>query len=193
MEGRVREGSRTAHRPPGAGSAVVPAEDAPARWLARPRQRGAAGIEFALIFPLLFGIFYAVVGYGLTMTLVESMTNAASEGGRAAIAVDWQAVCPPPTDSACVQALVTDTVRDTVGDRLQWLPASMRTAVLGIDNSNVQVLVEGGTLLRVVVVHNDFRNNGFVPVISLPVLGDIPRVPAVLNVEARVSLGSPAV
>ena len=157
------------------------------------RHRGAAGIEFALIFPLLFALFYAVVGYGLTMTLVESMTSAASEGGRAALAVDWQSACPPPTNSACVQTLVQTTVRQEVGDRLQWLPAAMRTQVLGINNSNVQVTVEPGNVLSVVVRHNDFRNNGFVPVITLPVLGDIPRVPAVLDVEARVALGSAAI
>lgn len=190
MQGRVREGSRTAHRPSGSGALAV---DEVMQGRPGRRQRGAAGIEFALIFPLLFGIFYAVVGYGLTMTLVESMTHAAAEGGRAALAVDWQAACPPPTDSACVQALVTETVQTTVGENLEWLPASMKTAVLGIDNSNVQVTVEDGTTLHVVVVHDDFKNNGFVPVITLPVIGDIPSVPAVLNVEALVSLGSPAV
>lgn len=171
----------------------TPSTQGAARGLgARPaRQRGAAGIEFALAFPILFTLFYAVVGYGLTWTLVESMTNAATEGARAALAVDWRAACPPPTDSACVQTAVTAQVREAVGDRLQWLPADMHTAVLGMDNSNVQVTVDG-TTLSVVVQHNDFKNNGFVPVIHLPPVGDIPSVPQVLNVEARVSLGDPA-
>jgi Flp pilus assembly protein TadG len=161
--------------------------------LAPTHQRGAAGIEFALIFPLLFALFYAVVGYGLTMTLIESMTNAASEGSRVALAVDWQNACPPPTDSTCIQAAVTDVVRDSVGEQLAWLPPTMKTAVLGADNGNVQVLIEEGSTLVVVLEHPDFANNGFVPVIQLPLLGNVPAVPAVLTVEARVSLGSPAV
>lgn len=155
------------------------------------RQRGAAGIEFALVFPLLFALFYAVVGYGLTMTLIESMTNAASEGARVALAVDWQAACPPPTDSACIQDAVTETVQASVAEQLDWLPPAMKDAVLGVDGEAVEVLVEDDTLI-VVLDHPDFENNGFVPVIQLPLLGSIPAVPATLAVEARVSLGSPA-
>jgi hypothetical protein len=152
-------------------------------------QHGASAIEFVLVFPLLFALFYAVAGYGLSMVLYEAMVHAASDAARAALDVDWRAVCPPPTDGACIQQAVTERARNEVGDRLKWLPPTIQHAVLGANNGNVEVQVENGETLRVVVRHNDFQKNGFVPAISLPVIGDIPRLPAQLVAEGRVSLG----
>jgi Flp pilus assembly protein TadG len=49
----------------------------------RRRLRGATAIEFAIIFPVFFLIFYAIVTYALIMTVQQSLTLAASEGARA--------------------------------------------------------------------------------------------------------------
>lgn len=43
-------------------------------------QKGAAAIEFAIIFPIFFLIFYAVVTYGLIFAAQQTITLAASEG-----------------------------------------------------------------------------------------------------------------
>lgn len=49
------------------------------------RQRGLAAIEFAIVFPLFFMVFYAIVTYGLIFIAQQSITMAAAEGARAAL------------------------------------------------------------------------------------------------------------
>ncbi|GGB97797.1 hypothetical protein GCM10007205_03850 [Oxalicibacterium flavum] len=49
------------------------------------RQQGASAIEFALVFPLFFLIFYAIITYGLILVAQQSVTLAAAEGARAAL------------------------------------------------------------------------------------------------------------
>ena len=49
------------------------------------KQQGAAAIEFAIIFPIFFLIFYAIVTYGLIFAAQQTITLAASEGARAAV------------------------------------------------------------------------------------------------------------
>ncbi len=51
----------------------------------RAKQNGAAAIEFAIIFPIFFLIFYAIVTYGLIFAAQQTITLAASEGARAAV------------------------------------------------------------------------------------------------------------
>lgn len=48
-------------------------------------QDGTAAIEFALVFPLFFLIFYGIITYGLIMVAQQSVTLAAAEGARAAL------------------------------------------------------------------------------------------------------------
>ncbi|MGS0894091.1 TadE/TadG family type IV pilus assembly protein [Burkholderia stagnalis] len=50
------------------------------RW-----QRGVTAVEFALVFPLFFLIFYAIVMYGMIFAIQQSLTLAATEGARAAL------------------------------------------------------------------------------------------------------------
>ncbi|RQS67063.1 pilus assembly protein [Burkholderia sp. Bp8963] len=52
---------------------------------ARRRQRGATAVEFALVFPMFFLIFYAIVTFGLIFAVQQNLTLAASEGARAAL------------------------------------------------------------------------------------------------------------
>ncbi|MCA7902802.1 pilus assembly protein [Burkholderia cepacia] len=52
----------------------------------RRRQRGATAVEFAIVFPLLFVIFYGIVAFGMIFTIQQSLTFAASEGARAGLA-----------------------------------------------------------------------------------------------------------
>ncbi len=49
------------------------------------RQRGASAVEFALVFPLFFVIFYAIVTFSLIFVAQQSLTLAAEEGARAAL------------------------------------------------------------------------------------------------------------
>ncbi len=65
----------------------------------RSDQRGAVLVEFSLVVVLLFFLLYALVAYGLMLALKQSVTNAASEGARAAIGADLQASYDASRDS----------------------------------------------------------------------------------------------
>ena len=49
------------------------------------KQSGAAAIEFAIVFPLFFLIFYAIITYGLIFAAQQTLALAAAEGARAAV------------------------------------------------------------------------------------------------------------
>ena len=47
--------------------------------------RGAAAVEFALIAPLLFALFFGIIEFGLYIYNQQMLTNAAREGARVGI------------------------------------------------------------------------------------------------------------
>jgi Flp pilus assembly protein TadG len=49
------------------------------------RQRGAAAIEFALVFVLFFMVLYGAIAYGVVFAIKHSLTQGAAEGARAAL------------------------------------------------------------------------------------------------------------
>lgn len=49
------------------------------------RQRGVYALEWAIIFPVFFMLLYAIISYGLTFLVRESMQYAVEEGARAAL------------------------------------------------------------------------------------------------------------
>ena len=50
----------------------------------RRRARGAAAVEFALIVPLLAVVLFGIINYGDMLSVRQSVSQAASEGARAA-------------------------------------------------------------------------------------------------------------
>ncbi|WP_434109642.1 TadE/TadG family type IV pilus assembly protein [Paraburkholderia caffeinilytica] len=51
----------------------------------RDAQRGATAIEFALVFPIFFSIFYVIVTFSMIFVAQQSLTLATAEGARAAL------------------------------------------------------------------------------------------------------------
>lgn len=48
------------------------------------RERGAAAVEFALVVPLLLLLVFGIISYGMMLSFRQGLTQAASEGARAA-------------------------------------------------------------------------------------------------------------
>jgi len=48
-------------------------------------QRGAYAVEFALVFPVFFALFYGVLSFGLITTTQQSLALAAEDGARASL------------------------------------------------------------------------------------------------------------
>jgi Flp pilus assembly protein TadG len=149
----------------------------------RRAQAGAAAIEFALLFVLFFVVFYALVSYGMAMLLKESFQHAAEEGARSAIAVDNLAFA----STGAYQGQVNTRVRATVGNALAWLPSGIKNQVLGAANGNVQPTWSGSTL-TVTVIYTGYTANPPIPVLTFPVIGQVPRLPADLVGRAVIEL-----
>ncbi len=87
----------------------------PAR-AARGDQRGTALLEFALVAPIFFFILYALVVFGMSLALKQSVTNAATEAARSAVGI-----------SADADAITK--AETTARNRLDWLSSSQKAAL----------------------------------------------------------------
>ena len=90
-----------------------PSRARPVRRLFRRDESGAALVEFALVAVLFFFILYALIVFGMTLALKQSVTNAAAEGARSAVG----------------SADPSATALSTVQQRLSWLSADQRAAL----------------------------------------------------------------
>lgn len=84
------------------------------------RQRGAAAIEFALVFPVFLMVLLAMVVWSTMFFVQSAMSNAAQEAVRYAVMVDPDAY----EDQDAYEAAVKSTVTDRVDDALEMLPES---------------------------------------------------------------------
>ncbi|HEY1076543.1 MAG TPA: TadE/TadG family type IV pilus assembly protein [Fontimonas sp.] len=163
--------------------------------LASRPQRGAALVEFAFVFPILFLLVYGVVVYAYVYVIQQAITFAAQEGAAAAVSVD-----PATPNPLAVQQ---EVVRSTVTSTLSWLPASQRARVLGTSGERVQVLLcpqgTGGcpidsNALRVTLVFNvrpggsECSSGALFPMLNLFLVGCIPPLPENLSATAVVRI-----
>ncbi len=158
------------------------------------RQRGAAGIEFTLVFPLFFVLFYAIVGYGLIMTVDQMLTAAAAEGARAAVAADPGDRKACPTDSTYTDT-VTSLAREQVAATLNWLSPSVKSAVLGeapgYNKIQVGLAAAGSSpalcLITVTLTYH-YADAPLVPLLNFPLIGKVPNIPDDLRAYAQAEL-----
>lgn len=134
------------------------------------RQRGAVAIEFALVFVLFFMVFYGAVSYSLPLLMVQAFNHASAEAVRRAIALQ-----PGAADySAEAQAVVAQ--------QLAWLPGNARSRVA------VEAAAPGADGVFTVRITYPYRQFPLVPFLSLPGVGEIPRLPDELVATASIKL-----
>ncbi|CAM3216261.1 TadE/TadG family type IV pilus assembly protein [Pseudomonas floridensis] len=138
------------------------------------RQRGAAAIEFAAVFVIFFAVFYGVVSYSLPLLMVQSFNAAASEAVRRSVALS-------PTAANYNQLIVTQA-ESVVMNQLAWMPAS-----LGFNSSNVRVTYTAG-VLTANISYPKSRLAQVLPFLTLPGIGQIPRLPTNLSAQASLQL-----
>jgi len=147
-------------------------------------QKGSVAIEFVMLFLTFFALFYAMVNYALVMLMQSAFVHAVEEGARAAIAVDRLAYA---NNLVYLSNGVDPKVRSVVGNSLNWLPAKPKDKVLGTGNSKVQLSMNGNQL-TVRVIYSGYVNDPLIPMLTLPIIGQIPRVPADLAGTAVIEL-----
>lgn len=132
------------------------------------RERGAAAIEFALVFVLFFMIMYGIVAYGVVFAVKHSLTQAVNEGARAAV-----------KDVAGGLPAREEMARATAANAIAWLgaraPEPVITSAACVNTLFVCVKVE--------LVY-DYATNPIVP--PLPGMGIV--LPSRLASQATVQL-----
>src|ERR1700709_770159 len=118
-------------------------------------QRGVAAIEFALVFPLFFIIFYAIVTYGLIFAANQTLSLAAQEGGRAALRFAGETSLPD------AYAKRTKNACDTAQGLVAWIPAATATCSTGVCTSGMQCVT--------VQMGYNYQQHPLVP--NLPLMG----------------------
>lgn len=137
------------------------------------RQKGAAAIEFALVFVLAFTVFYAMVSYAFPLLMLQTFNSASAHAVRAAVKAD------PLEDD--YEATVASLANDEADRQLNYLPPLIRSRI------NVTAGVEDGSRVVVRIEYPNYNANPVIPVITLPLVGQVPKVPAMLAAEASLA------
>lgn len=145
--------------------------------LSRVRERGASAVEFALVFPVLFLLVYAVIVYSYTYVLQQAITYTAQHLAEAAVAVN-------PTPSSDYTARIQTRIQQLAAQQLQWLP--QRNLVVGENGEKVvpQFQTVGGSDVIVIRLTLPLKNPDLFPAFSLPGGVSMPPLPAQLVAQA---------
>lgn len=137
------------------------------------KQKGAAAIEFALVFVIFFAVFYGIVSYSLPMLLMQAFTQSTSEAVRRSVALD------PAT--ANYATAIQNVARAELTRRLAWLPSA-----LNFNAATDATITYVGGLLTVTINYPTNKLNQALPFLVLPGIGAVPNLPA--NLTASSSL-----
>ncbi|VVP95167.1 hypothetical protein PS918_03611 [Pseudomonas fluorescens] len=132
------------------------------------KQKGAAAIEFALVFVIFFGVFYAIVTYSLPLLLMQSFNQSTAEAVRRSVALD-------PNTPGYETALKT-VVKDELTRQLAWIPAGLN---FNVDTDTTTTLTAG--VLKVSIAYPTNKLSAVIPFLNLPGLGPVPNLPATLT------------
>jgi len=142
------------------------------------KQKGAAAIEFALVFVIFFAVFYGVVAYSLPLLMMQSFNQASAEGVRRAVSID------PATTGASYAALVRSTAIDATSKALTWIPTSLNfsTSYITADYTGA------GSSLTVTIRYPSSNISNVLPFLVLPGVGQVPSLPTTLTASASLIL-----
>lgn len=147
--------------------------------LSTQKQRGATAIEFAIVFSLLFGIFWATISYALPFFLNQVMNHAVAEGARFAVRAD--------PDEPSYEAVLLELANQEILNELSVLPPKFRTNLI----TTVEVQDVGTQrYLIVTLTYPNYSSQPIIPVLNLPGLGPIPNLPGDLRASSRLRLPS---
>lgn len=120
------------------------------RAAAPRRQAGIAAVEFALVFVVIFMIFYGIATFGAVLYTQQAVSRAAEDGARAAALLtalpmsDADKIRGTVYDSLAGSLVVPTTASSSLGSRRTWIAnhVSVTVAQTGATpNANVVVTV----------------------------------------------------
>jgi Flp pilus assembly protein TadG len=140
-----------------------------------PRQKGAAAIEFALVFVIFFAVFYGLVSYSLPLLMMQSFNNAAAEAVRQGVAIN------PGVSN--YNTVVVNQANAALVSQLSWLPP-----VLAFNPTTDAMVQFNGKVLSVTINYPKSRLTQVMPVLTLPGIGAVPNLPTFLSAQASLQL-----
>jgi Flp pilus assembly protein TadG len=136
------------------------------------KQKGAAAIEFALVFVIFFAVLYGVVSYSLPLLLMQSFNNATSEAVRRSMAVD-----PTATDHG---AVVETLAKSVLSEKLAWVPTAIRGSLVLTATYNAKILTAKVSLPATAL-------SAIMPVLKLGII-TVPDLPTDLVAQSSAQL-----
>ena len=104
------------------------------RWLARPRSRGQALVEFAFVFPVIALMTFAFIDIGRAVFAFNTLTEAARQGTRVAIVNQLDPAAGPWS------CLSNRPVQNEASPQWTWRGcAATSGATIGVDSADVSV------------------------------------------------------
>ncbi|MGX1088826.1 TadE/TadG family type IV pilus assembly protein [Pseudomonas sp. AP3_22 TE3818] len=135
------------------------------------KQKGAAAIEFALVFIIFFGVFYGIISYSLPLLLMQSFNQSTAEAVRRSVTLD---PATPGYDAALINRATTE-----LSTQLAWIPAALNFNVA----TDATTTYTSG-LLTVAIHYPSNKINALIPFLTLPGVGQVPNLPATLTASA---------
>lgn len=136
------------------------------------KQKGAAAIEFALVFVIFFAVLYGVLSYSLPLLLVQSFNNATAEAVRRSMAVD------PKADN--YGSLVETLAKSVLSEKLTWVPTAIRDSLVITATYNAKILTAKVSLPATAL-------SSIMPVLKLGTI-TVPNLPATLSATSSAQL-----
>ena len=134
------------------------------------KQKGAAAIEFALVFVIFFAVLYGVLSYSLPLLLMQSFNNATAEAVRRSVAVD------PTLAAAAYKTAVESVAQGVLDDKLRWVPKAVAPSLVKT------VLYDAGVLTVTVELKSD-KLAALMPVLKLGTIS-VPQLPTTLTAQS---------
>lgn len=135
------------------------------------KQKGAAAIEFAMVFVIFFAVFYGLVSYSLPLLMMQSFNEATAEAVRRSVALD------PATPG--YKAAVESLANGVLTQQLSWMPTALNIT-FGVDTKADYT----AGVLTVTVDYPTTKLNQVLPFLVLPGLGTVPNLPATLSAKS---------
>lgn len=152
--------------------------------LMRKNVKGVVAIEFALIFSVLFALFYAIISYVLPLFMMQAFQDAAADGVRAAVSIVKD--CEEEVCDESYKTRVENAARQAVQDRIEKSPLS--SIITDRIEFPAPSYDENTGILAAEIRYPNYAGNPPLPVIWLPLVGNIPPLPETLSSSASVRL-----
>ncbi|WP_420995512.1 TadE/TadG family type IV pilus assembly protein [Cupriavidus sp. 30B13] len=123
----------------------------PSAILRRLRQRGASAVEFALVAPVFFLVFFSIIDFSMMMFANLTMQNAVREGAR--FAVTGQSTLDPANTTQQRYQAVLAKIHDTSLGIYDMSGATVTTWVNGSTQANGSTMFGGAGDLVVIQVN----------------------------------------